>query len=208
MVTRTRLNITLYICCLSSLFFFVCLLSSLSVGETEHVTVFISPVPRRTIRDVPGIQKYIDYEENLYHRHIRDLCGPYKMEELSRLAQPVSFLFFVFGKFPGWISAGASTILIEMAKEYLKIGHDHFLTHCVQRINFYRIFRQRKCNAIHVTHAPCICLMRTKLHVQFIAQYLWLTAPSCFGHWIWPPSGSYKLHRRTAYTSKNPIDFW
>jgi hypothetical protein len=71
----------------------------LSVGETEHVTVFISPDPRRTIRDVPGIQKCIDHEETLYQRHIRDLCGPYKMEELSRLAQAVSFLFLYSGSF-------------------------------------------------------------------------------------------------------------
>jgi hypothetical protein len=80
----------------SPLFFFY--LSSLSVGETEHVTVFISLVPRRTIRDVPGIQKCIDYEEKRYHQHICDLCGPYKIE-LSRLAQAVSFLFLYSGRF-------------------------------------------------------------------------------------------------------------
>jgi hypothetical protein len=38
------------------LFFIV--LSNFPVGETEHLKAFNAPVPRRTIRDVPGVQKY------------------------------------------------------------------------------------------------------------------------------------------------------
>jgi hypothetical protein len=88
----------------------------------------------------------------------------------------LTFSFFVFGNFPVWISDGASTILIEMAKEYLKIGRDHFLTHCVQCVKCHRIFRQTKCSAIHVTHAPCNCLMRTK-HRSGLSHIIYYLLP-------------------------------
>jgi hypothetical protein len=38
-------------------------------------------------------------------------------------------------------------------------------------------------------------LIHTILRVQFVAQYLLTTAPTCFGHRIWASSGSYKLYR-------------
>ena len=57
-----------------------------------HIYIYIYDISCLRVKDVPVIQKCIGYEETRYQRHIRDLCGPYKMEELSRLAQVV-FLF-------------------------------------------------------------------------------------------------------------------
>jgi len=87
------------------------------------------------------------------------------------------FFFFVFGNFSVLFLFWVLVFLFLLAKEYLKIGRDHFLTHCVQCVKCYRIFRQTKCNDIHVTHAPCNCLMCRKHRSSLSPRIYYLLLP-------------------------------
>ena len=58
-------------------------------------------------------------------------------------------------------------------------------------------------------------VLHTILHVQFVAKYLLFTAPTCFGHIIWPSSGSSKLLRPiktyrklSCINGKNVHTYW
>jgi len=56
-------------------------------------------------------------------------------------------------------------------------------------------------------------LIQTNLRVQFVAQYLLTTAPTCFGQRMWAFSGSYNLHRSIQHilqvvTGLQPCLLW